>query len=725
MAVATQKRFVGPYEILGRLGEGGMGKVYRAHDTRLNRSVAAKRLHVDHPASQAQAARFRREARLTAQLNHPSIVQVYDVLKDGEADWLIMELVDGVTLRERLSDGRLAADELIHFGSQIAEGLAAAHAAGVIHRDLKADNIMLSRDGQAKIFDFGIAKPLFAGNDLTDSGILIGSLRSLSPEQVQGETITPSSDLFSLGILLYEMASRENPFAAKSPVRTLQRIVEEKPAPLDALAPDLSPGLVRLIEDLLEKDPATRPPSAADVVDRFATLHNVPDDRAAPSPGSRLRARHVAWALTVFVTVLLATMIAFTWPRPLGMILDHAGYLGPETHPKVPDLPSLVVLPFDPRNPNDNHGLSDGLAADLIADLSRSPHLFVIAPSSAFTYRDRAVRIDLVGRELGVRYVVEGSVELDGEQLLVSAQLIEAQTGEELWNQRFAHPVDELHTLRADITEAILRRLELPTETGRPAPTDSFTAYRAFLRGRAALHHHHRRALDEARRHVLDAVSMDPEFAEAYALLGATYGIERSQLWSFDDRLLERERRLAQRALELDPTVADAFLGLAHYDLIEGAFDSALDHAEAALALDPNHPTGHRFRASALAGLGHDLDALEALNHALRLDPRAPSLAWSTLGMINVRLGREKEAMTTWQRLRAAHTDLIHPRLFLLYSHVERGELDTARALAAEILDINPDLTSELAARHLGNLLGDDGRQELERRTMLRDAGLP
>ncbi|HEY2289611.1 MAG TPA: serine/threonine-protein kinase, partial [Thermoanaerobaculia bacterium] len=334
---------IGAYRLVRRLGSGGMGEVFLAWDDRLERPVAAKRVRPDKGMGSARRERFRREARAAARLSHPNVVQVFDLV-EGDGDWIVMEYVQGRSLAEILRDsGPLPAGAAIDLARQVAEGLAAAHARGLVHRDLKAENVMVTPAGQAKILDFGLARPLETGTGetLTDEGLILGTWRSMSPEQAAGGTADARSDLFSLGVLLYEMLAGRSPFLGKTPVETLRNVTDTPPAPLAAVRPELPPELTGLVESLLEKEPARRPESAERVArdlralaDRFpvsgwkplppdasgeeSTLLERPIEmRGEGLSRSRswMRTRRSGWIAGVGAVLVMALVLGVLWMR--------------------------------------------------------------------------------------------------------------------------------------------------------------------------------------------------------------------------------------------------------------------------------------------------------------------------------------------------------------------------------------------------------------------------
>ncbi|MDH3227791.1 MAG: tetratricopeptide repeat protein, partial [Thermoleophilia bacterium] len=451
--------------------------------------------------------------------------------------------------------------------------------------------------------------------------------------------------------------------------------------------------------------------------------------RASTPPDKRPRRLRAALVATAAVLLLLALGLWASWPRPLGLLIDLAGVSGPPVDPALPDEPSIVVLPFanmsgDPKQ----EYFSDGITEDLTTDLSRVPGLFVIARNSAFTYKGGAVPVETVGRELGVRYVLEGSVRKAGERVRITAQLIDASTAFHLWSQRYDRDLADIFSLQAEISEEILVALQVEIREAelqriRRKPTRDRSAYDAFLRAQFHFWAFTREDNAQARRLAQSAIELDPSYAEAYALLGGTYNAEYSSLWNLDPSLLDRAEELARRALELDPSVARGYAALVVVNLFRGRSEEAVAAAERAIELAPNWDSPHFLLAAALARQGRFLPAAQAMNRAMRLNPRPPAIYLMMMGSVNLRAGREREAVQMWERARAANPDLIWARLALASHYEERGRHEEARAAVEEILRVNPDLTAKQAAALTSERTGSGYRAEIEKR--LRSAGLP
>ncbi len=436
MSVPAGTRF-GPYEILAPLGAGGMGEVYRARDTRLERDVALKVIHSHFAADADRLSRFEQEAKAAARLSHPNILVVHDVGSQEGNPYIVSELLEGASLRELLG-APLPPKRAMDYALEIAGGLSAAHEKGIIHRDLKPENVFVTKDGRIKILDFGVAKltqpssggPLDTGATTaaaTEPGVVLGTVGYMSPEQVQGKPLDARSDLFSLGAVLYEMLSGKRPFHRATAPETLTAILREEPPDLAELNKNIPPQLERIVRHCLEKEPIRRFHSAGDVIFDLETLRGLSGEKpVAPMSAARIFLhRHRAALAVAGLLVALALGVGWWWRTQAGL----AG-----------GLKRLAVLPFEnlSGDPGQEY-LSDGLTQEMIAQLGRlhPASLSVIARTSVMQYKKTTKPIDQIGRELGVDYVLEGSARHEAGRVRITAELIQVRNQAQLWADTF------------------------------------------------------------------------------------------------------------------------------------------------------------------------------------------------------------------------------------------------------------------------------------------------
>jgi adenylate cyclase len=446
-----------------------------------------------------------------------------------------------------------------------------------------------------------------------------------------------------------------------------------------------------------------------------------------PAPRERARPLRTALIAAGAALLLLAAGIWATWPRPLGLLLDLSGLSGPPVNPPLPDKPSVVVLPFTNMSGDpEQEYFSDGITEELTNDLAQIPELFVIARNSAFAYKGRAVNVEEVGRELGVRYVAEGSVRRSLDRVRVTVQLIDATTGFHLWSEQYDRELADIFAVQSEISRKLVEALsseihQAMLERMVDRSKRDLVAYDFQLRATSHIRRFTREDNLEARRLLERAIERDPSFALAVGLLGATYFVEYSGLWNLDEALLERAEELARRALALDPTTPGAYVVLAGVHAYGGQLDEALAAAERAATLAPNLEIPHLMLALVSLRQGRVVVALQSLDRALRLNPRGTSVAWVTAAWVNLAAGRTEQAVEMLERERAANPDTVTARVPLAVIYEGEDRHDEAREVVREILRVNPHLTVEAVIQAMAALEA----MAPEFKENLRKAGLP
>src|SRR5436190_12259824 len=437
---------LGSYEIIGALGAGGMGEVYRARDPRLGRDVAIKVLPADVSAHPDRLARFEREARTVAGLNHPNIVTLFSIEDEGDVRFLTMELVEGQSLDRHVTPGGLPLERVLDVGIALSEALTAAHEKGVVHRDLKPANVMLTREGRVKVLDFGLAKLAVVdlGLDasqaatmaapLSSAGLVLGTVPYMAPEQIRGEAVDARSDLFALGIILYELAVGSRPFCGATSADVSSAILRDTPEPLTSVRPDLPGDLERIVSRCLEKNPRVRFQTALDVCNELRRV-------GAPEQGE------------------------------------------PAVHrkPASPDVASIAVMPFVNRSASaEDEYFSDGLADELLNTLAKIEGLRVSARASSFHFKGKDVPLAEVGRALNVATLLDGSVRKAGDRVRISVQLLKASSGEHLWSETYDRTFDDIFAVQDDIAQSVAKELR-ETVFGEPKDATTNGTARAVL----------------------------------------------------------------------------------------------------------------------------------------------------------------------------------------------------------------------------------------------------
>ena len=609
---------LGPYEILSLLGAGGMGEVYRARDTRLERDVALKVLPEAVASDPARLRRFEQEARAASALNHPNIVTIYDVGREGRVSYIAMEKIDGVSLRERLAGGRLPVRAAFNIGSQIASGLAKAHASGLVHRDLKPENVMVTADGLVKILDFGLAKfsPSPSVAEVasraptevraTEPGVILGTVGYMSPEQAGGRSLDFRSDQFSLGVILYEMAAGVRPFQRATAVETLTAILQEEPPPLGVVNPDAPEALRTIVRRCLAKEPEGRYASTHDLAH---DLRSVSDTASAASPIVNVRGGRAVWIGAGIAVALAAVAAAFLLRRP------------------VRTIDSLAVLPFVNASGDPNFQfLSDGITEGLINDIAEIPGLRVTSRASSFHYKGREVEPKAAARELGVQAVLTGRVERRGDDVFLGAELVDARDDRHLWGNRYDRKLSELMATQSqlvrDIAAAIHAKLVQPPESSHGS-AKSGEAYSLYLKGRYDLEKWTMPSAVTALSYFRRATEVDPNFALAYAGIASCY-LEGTGVG--DPESDKKARAAIEKALVLDPSLSEAHTALANRLFSDDwNFRDAEEEFRKAIRLNPSSTDAHHSYSHFLLAMNRFDESLKESEEFMKLDPLSPA----------------------------------------------------------------------------------------------------
>jgi TolB-like protein len=766
MPLAPQTR-VGPFEVLDLLGAGGMGEVYRARDTRLDRHIALKVLPAATLTDSTSRARLLREARLASQLNHPHICTIHEV---GESDghvYVAMELVEGQSLNAMLASGSLPTEQVLRLGSQIADALDHAHAHGVVHRDLKSANVVITSEGRAKVLDFGLAKRLDdqksdaitrLQTSLTEPGMVVGTLGYMAPEQLRGEAADARSDIWALGVVLYEMASGVQPFLGQTGYALTSAILNEAPRPLPAAVPaDVGATITRC----LEKEPARRYQQAGEV---RAAL-DATQAGAAPSWAAwryRLaRRRRLARAAAVVAIVgMLATLTA--------LVATDAGGLRTRLTGGSAAAIKLAVLPFENRTGDpEQEYFSDGMTDELIAQLGRlhPAGLLVIARTSVMRYKNSKTPLDQIARELGVAYVLEGSARREAGRVRISAELIQARNQTQIWADTFERELSGIFALQSEVAKQVANALALkllPAEQTRLANVKTVDpeAYDAYLKGVRAYRTLTKANLETAERHFNEALKEDPTFAPAWALMARVW-LGRQQMGiappaeaapkakaailralALDENAVDAQRAMAgtmtwtdwdwpaaerawDKLLALTSNDADALASHSHFLMHMGRQTEALAEAERAVLLDPFNPKVLSFQAQVLLSARRYDEAIAAAQAAQKLQPDAPVARTAVLGSLFGK-GDFEEAYRGELQHFGGDPEL---KSALERGHAEGGYAGAEKRLA-DVLAGRFGKPGGVGAFHMANLYVHAGDRErtlewLQRAYDLRDPNVP
>jgi len=694
------------YRIVEKIGEGGMGEVYRAEDQRLPRSVAIKILPDRALGSPERRERFIREARAASSLNHPGIVHVYDVDESQGHLFIAMEFVLGKTVSTILEARRIGVEELLRIGIEVAEALSAAHAHGIVHRDVKPSNIIVADEGFVKIFDFGLAKllgPLEASSpddvstrapNLTRHGQLIGTVLYMSPELALGEPVDHRSDVFSFGAVLYEMATGRLPFSGTSEVAIIDQILHGAPPALGEVNPGLPEDLDRIVGKSMEKRAENRYQSMEEVLVDLRNLKRDLEARTSPpSRHSRLDGRFRArpsrltgWrgALLGGLAVTLAVGAAVLVDRGNGG-LAQAG----ERRER-----SIAVFPFENASPDsESRYLSDGVTDGIIVDLSRIQSLKVMAPPGAAAAGGGEGGL-AAAKKLRVETVLEGSVRREGDRVRVSARLRSVPDGRVMWADMFNRPMNGVFGLQDDVSHQIAAALEIRLTSGEIAkiaqvPTQSLKAYDFCLRGRELLKQRDAEALKGAVTMFEQARTLDPNYAQAFAGLADAYAVSLMYGWAIGGDPKAGAEEASRQAILLDPTLAEAHLSRGVVAALEGDMEGGVSRVRHAVSLEPKSPAAHHWLSLLYKIQGsYDTARSEDLQ-ALLLDPTFV-IARLNLAHIAILSGKPDEAAEGMREVLQV-SDVPLARVLLAWALLRKGEgasaldqLNTAAAAAPQ-----------------------------------------
>ena len=619
-----------------------MGVVYRAEDTKLRRHVALKFLPPELTQDADAKERFIQEAQAASALDHPNICTIHEIdeTKDGQL-FIVMACYEGETLKQRIERGPLAFEEAIEIALQVARGLGRAHEAGIVHRDVKPANIMVTERGDVKIVDFGLAK-LAGQARLTKTGTTTGTAGYMSPEQARGEEVDRRTDIWSLGVVLYEMLTGQLPFKGEHEAALLYSIVNEKPEALSSLRPDIPAPVLSLISKVLQKNPALRYQTTTELISDLEKL---------TAPSIRL----------------------------------------PQSEK------SIVVLPFDNLSPDPGQEyFSDGLTEEVISDLSNVGALRVISRSSAMTFKGTKKKVPEIARELDVQYVLEGSVRKAGNSLRITAQLIDASNDAHLWSEKYSGTLDDVFDVQEKVSRSIVDALKLklsPEESQKIAerPIDNVAAYQCYLKANAEVWRFDTRLLDSARAHLQKGLDILGDNALLYASMGAVY-FQYANIGVAQEDYIAKAEEYVRKAIALDPDNSQAHGVLALMAAsFHGNLQESMRHLKLALAANPNDVDALKFFSVILAfSAGKVSAAVRFMRRLIEINPVDP-WNWGAQGFSHLFSGQYELALESMRRCSQLDPENVGFQFFYAWALTYTNKLEEAFSIIDRTAQTTPD----------------------------------
>ncbi|HSQ24862.1 MAG TPA: protein kinase [Pyrinomonadaceae bacterium] len=658
---------LGRYEIRAHIGSGGMGQIYQAADIGLERTIALKILPEKFASDPSRMRRFIQEARAVSALNHPNILTIFEINQEAPIPYIATEFIDGITLRRRLKDGRLGLMEAVEIGIQIASALEAAHQAGIVHRDVKPENVMLRKDGYVKVLDFGLARPTEHQEVSTEAativntevGVIVGTASYMSPEQARGQRVDARSDIFSLGMVIYEMLAGRSPFIGATRSDIVASILKEEPPRLTDLTDDVPAELEAIVNCALAKDKDQRYQTVGELQRELKRLKQNLDFEFQKELPEHTHSRESAGiptevmparSLTIEEPPAQSTSASLTAPpasfrRRLTQAavliaipaIALAAYLLFARKTNAVD--SVAVLPFTYTNTDqkemigpDANWLSDGITESIINDLSHVPHLKVIARSSVFRYKGQNVDPQAVGRELNVRAVVTGRIVQLGDTVSVQTELVDVQNQTQLWGEKYRRKISDVLELPEDISRQISEglKLELSGEARKQIGkryTVNPQAYELYWKGRYHWNQRKPEDVNQAIKYFQEAIKLDPQYALAYTGLADCY-VLGNILQMPPKQAMPMAADAARKALSIDNQLAEAHTSLAKIKLsYEWDWAGAEAEFKQAIQLNPGYATAHQWYGVYLSEMGRHDESVRERTTAQELDPFSLSIA--------------------------------------------------------------------------------------------------
>jgi serine/threonine protein kinase/Tfp pilus assembly protein PilF len=636
------------YKILEKLGQGGMGVVYLAEDENLERKVAIKFLPQQISANSEERERFKIEAKAAASLNHPNIATIHAIEDFENQLFIVMEYIDGVELKEKIKSGDIDTDEVIKIATQIAEGMASAHKKGIIHRDIKSSNIMITKEAKAKIMDFGLAK-IRGGTELTKVGSTVGTIAYMSPEQARGEELDQQSDIWSFGVVLYEMLINRLPFRGDYDQAIVYSILNEEPESVFSVKKDIPDRLEKIVKKLLEKDKANRYQNMNDVIKDF---NDVLKNDEQPEKRNELK--------------------------------------------------SIIVLPFENISPDqDADYFGEGLAEELIVNLTRLKEIRVVPRTTAIKYKNTTKEVKVIGKEVEAGYVMTGSVRKFQDNLRISVQLIDAFNNTQLWAETYKGKLADVFDIQENVSKQIVDALKIELTPAQKRvlekkATINAEAFDLCLRAKGFMYRMTKNDVNIAIELFQKAIEIDPDYASAYAGMGEAYSHLFHSYERGNPKILDLAIETSLKAISMDSSLSEAFASLAQAYLHKDSMEKALEAGKKAIELDPNNFIGFWILGRIYYSNKKDVEAIELFDKVTKLNPEFYT-AYSDIRMCYDRLGDKIKLNETVQKslkfypeYLTRHPDDARAHVFYAMDLATAKQFDKAKSETAKAIELNP-----------------------------------